>query len=312
MGGEPTPVQELMALLARPGCGAALRALDAAGRLTQAIPELEAARACDQPGGIHFLPVLGHLIETATAADWLLSQLDGRPTATANLPAAVQRHPDLRFASAWAARYRERFAEPTAAGRTRAALFRLAALLHDIGKPATRADVPGGATFYDHQKVGARMAEAIGQRLGLSAAETGYVTAIVRAHMRPGQLGSGGMVTVRALRRFFRDTGDAGPDVLLVVLADHMATRGPHLDPGGWYAHLRWNDALLDAVWGEPEALARPLLTGHDLMAAFGLAPGPLIGRLLAQIGEAQAGGDIATREQALALAARLLQSTER
>ncbi|HET9222157.1 MAG TPA: polynucleotide adenylyltransferase, partial [Roseiflexaceae bacterium] len=110
----------------------------------------------------------------------------------------------------------------------------------------------------------------------------------------------------------FHATGQAGPDVLLHWLADHMATRGPHLDVASWLAQAQWIDALLDVIWGEESEPEPPLLNGNDLMQALGIEPGPLVGRLLAAVGEAQAGGDITTREEGIALARRLMQDVKR
>ena len=56
-------------------------------------------------------------------------------------------------------------------------------------------------------------------------------------------------MTLRAVRRFFDATDDAGPDVLLHSLADHLATRGPHLDVAAWRGQAVWMDALLDVIW---------------------------------------------------------------
>lgn len=125
--------------------------------------------------------------------------------------------------------------------------------------------------------------------------------------MRGGQLAILDDLSLRMVQRFFRATGDAGPDVLLHALADHMATRGPQLNSAAWYAQIEWTDSLLDTIWGEQPELARPLLAGDDLMHELGIEQGPLVGRMLAAIGEAQAGGDIAAREEALALARRML-----
>jgi poly(A) polymerase/tRNA nucleotidyltransferase (CCA-adding enzyme) len=127
--------------------------------------------------------------------------------------------------------------------------------------------------------------------------------------MRPGQLAAQGDVTWRALQRFFDSTEGAGPDILLHALADHMATRGPHLNPAAWYAQEAWTDAVLDIIWGEQATPVRPLLNGEELMRALGITPGPLVGELLAAIGEAQASGDISTVEEALALARRRLRT---
>jgi poly(A) polymerase/tRNA nucleotidyltransferase (CCA-adding enzyme) len=296
----------LVALLGQPDGADQLRALDAAGLLTRIIPELEPARATDQPH-VHFLPVLDHSLEAVAAVEWLLGQVGAAP-APARPPAAVQAHPDLRYASAYAAELRQHLAEPIGARYPRAALFKLGALLHDVAKPQTKQTKPdGGVSFHEHQTIGGEIAAAVARRLGFDDAETAYVRTIVREHMRPGQLAVLDEVTLRAVQRFFFATGTAGPDVLLHLLADHMATRGPLINPAGWLAQARWIDALLDVIWGEQLEPTPPLLNGDDLMRELGLAPGPLIGKLLAAVGEAQADETIATRDEALALARRTL-----
>jgi poly(A) polymerase/tRNA nucleotidyltransferase (CCA-adding enzyme) len=306
---------ELVALLEPPGAVARLRALDQAGLLTQLIPELEPARATDQPH-VHFLPVLAHMLETVAAVEWLLGQLQAvgdEPLTTtdtqhpAPLPVAVQVHPDLRYRSVYAEDLRQHFAE-SVAGYPRAALFKLAALLHDIAKPATKRPKPGGGvSFHEHQTIGGEVALEVAQRLGFGAEAARYVRLVVREHMRPGQLGVLDEVTYRAVARFFHATADAGPDVLLHLLADHMATRGPQINVAAWLHQAAWIDALLDTIWGEQIEPTPPLLDGNQLMQALGLAPGPLVGQLLAAIGEAQAEGEISTPEQAISLARTLL-----
>ncbi len=307
----------LVELLSRTDGADQLRALDAAGLLTRLIPELEPARGTDQPY-VHFLPVLGHSLEAVTVVEWLLRQIAGEeiaqpgdaqpPTPHSRLPAAIQAHPELRYASVYRAELRQHFAEKVGAHYPRAALFKLGTLLHDIAKPQTKQDKPGGGvSFHEHQSIGGEIALAIARRLGFDDLAAGYIRTIVREHMRPGQLAALDEVTLRAVQRFFYATGDAGPDVLLHLLADHMATRGPNLNVFAWIAQARWIDALLDLIWGEEPEVTPPLLDGNELMRELGLRPGPLIGRLLAAIGEAQAGGEIATREEALALARRRL-----
>ncbi len=326
---------ELVTLLELPGAIVGLRALDQAGLLTQIIPELEPARATTQPH-VHFLPVLEHSFETVCAVEWLLSELqsaedegrrtederrrtnDERRTTASNLqstsynlpfaiPVAVQIHPDLRYQSVYAEKLRQHVAEPVG-GYPRTALFKLAALLHDIAKPATKQPKPGGGvSFHEHQTIGGEVALAVARRLGFDEQEAGYIRLVVREHMRPGQLGVLDEVTPRAVARFFHATAGAGPDVLLHLLADHMATRGPQIKVAAWLRQAAWVDALLDTIWGETTARARPLLNGDQLMRALGLGPGPLIGRLLAAINEAQANSEISTSEEALRLAKKIL-----
>jgi poly(A) polymerase/tRNA nucleotidyltransferase (CCA-adding enzyme) len=225
------------------------------------------------------------------------------------LPVAVQTYPELRYRSVYADELLAHFAETLGGGQSRAALFRLAALLHDIAKPQTKQLKPGGGvSFHEHQTIGGEVALTVARRLGFGEAEAAYVALVVREHMRPGQFAGLDEVTLRAVRRFFHATGRAGPDVLLHSLADHMATRGPNLNMAAWYAQVRWTDTLLDVIWGEESEPVRPLLDGNSLMRALGIGPGPLVGQLLAAVGEAQAGGDIATPEDAIELARRLIR----
>ncbi|MFN8568564.1 MAG: HDIG domain-containing protein [Kouleothrix sp.] len=260
-----------------------LRALDAAGLLTQIIPALEPARTTDQPN-VHFLPVLAH-----SPKRWRrrLAAAPDRSWPAGRRPAGRHRaKPSLAYHSRYTVQLRAHFAEPI--GRyPRAALFKLGALLHDVAKPQTKQLTPdGGVSFHEHQTIGGEIAAALTRQLGFADDEVRYVRTIVREHMRPGQLAVLDTITMRAVLRFFSATGTAGPDVLLHLLADHMATWAAHARTR-WIAQAEWIDALLDVIWGAQSEPVVPLANGDDLILAFGLRPGPLIGRLLAAIGAA-------------------------
>jgi putative nucleotidyltransferase with HDIG domain len=302
---------ELLKLLDAPVAAPALRYLDSCGALTTIFPELEPARTCEQPGG-HFLPVLAHMLETVAALDWLIDgrgagEHEGAPAIDgpwSQLPVAVQRNSGLRRELPFAPQLEALLSERRAGGHRRAALLKLAGLLHDNAKPQTKERHPDGTvSFHGHQDVGAEVARSIARRLRLSKADTQYATLVVREHMRPGQLRTADVLTTRAVTRFFRDLGDAGPDVLLHELADHLATRGSHFNQRGWAAHLAWVELMLSHYYLPPPEGRAPLVDGHGLMRELELKPGPLIGQLLREIAEAQAAGEVKTREEALALA---------
>jgi poly(A) polymerase/tRNA nucleotidyltransferase (CCA-adding enzyme) len=300
---------ELLKLLDSPCSAPWLRYLDECGVLTTILPELEPSRACEQPR-VHFLPVLAHMLETVASLEWVLRGLGEEvPEEDAALPEAARAHPGLGRAMPYAGPLAAMMRETRGGGRRRAALLKLAALIHDNAKPQTKELHPDGkVSFYGHQELGAVVAAQIGRRLRLSRQDGAYVALVVREHMRPGQLRASEVITMRAVVRFFRDLGDAGPDVLLHELADHMATRGPQLRSDHWQAHLAWIGAMLDVYWGQPEARRAPLLRGTDLIEGLGLPPGPQIGALLRAIAEAQAAGEIATREEAMELARGMLE----
>jgi hypothetical protein len=122
--------------------------------------------------------------------------------------------------------------------------------------------------------------------------------------MRPLLLASQGSVSRRAVYRFFRDTGDAGVDVLLQALADHRATYPPDAEDDPWSHLMALVARMLSDYWQRPSArvMPAPLIDGYDVQRECGLRPGPQIGQLLETVREAQVSGDVRTREEALAL----------
>ena len=158
--------------------------------------------------------------------------------------------------------------------------------------------------FLRHEEQGAELVGRRARRLALSQVEVQRVQSIVRQHMRIHLLsGEPTAPTRRAIYRYFRDAGAAGVDIALLSLADTLATYGPSLTQPVWQAELDTARILLEAWFEQPAQAVRPvrLLTGSELIAEFGLRPGPAIGRLLDALRELQAAGEITTRAEALA-----------
>ncbi len=285
--------EELMRLLSLPRAAPGVRTLDEMGLLSPLLPELDDARGVAQPKEHHW-DVFQHSVETVAAADFLMGEADGFP--------------------AWA---REGFTWPPeaaahmeeeVAGFPRRALFKLACLLHDVAKPQTKAVQPDGRTrFLGHPLQGADIARRVLDRLRFSHREREIVASMITHHMRPTQMGHEELPTRRAIYRFFRDTGEVANEVLLLSLADHLASRGPELIPESWRYHTRVVAHTLEEQHRQEVAPPERLLTGHDIMTAFVLEPGPQVGQLLEVIQEARAAGEISTREQALELARKEL-----
>ena len=146
------------------------------------------------------------------------------------------------------------------------------------------------------------------RRLRFSRGEVGLGRAIVAHWGRLGQLRAAEAVTRRDVYRFFRDTGEAGLDLLFLFLADRLAAQGmsSDLDQIGatvlWEGDLKFAAALLrDYYERHAEVISPPkLIGGDDLMEVFGLEEGPRLGELLEAVREAQAAGEIRTRQEAL------------
>jgi poly(A) polymerase len=119
-----------------------------------------------------------------------------------------------------------------------------------------------------------------------------------------------GLPTQRAIYRYFRDTGEAGIDILFLALADYLASRGPLVSMEEWKRHCRLvNHILVEHDRQQAKILPIKLIDGHDIMDAFDLPSGRSIGKLLAIVNEAHASGELSTREEALALVRRKLST---
>ncbi len=188
-------------------------------------------------------------------------------------------------------------AEPLADELTRGEAMRWAALLHDAAKPQTRGELPGGrVTFLGHDTAGAELARTVLGRLRTSAKLRDYVAALILHHLDAGFLVHQRPLDRRTIWRYLQSTKPYSADITLFTVADRLATRGKNAD-AAIEAHLDVARTLLAAA-AEPGA--PPLLRGEELIAA-GVAPGPKLGSILAQLEEDRFAGEISTREEALA-----------
>lgn len=294
---------EIARLLATPRAGTGLRLLDDLRLLEVVVPEITAARGVSQPKE-HYWDVFDHSLETVAALDALLhaDSIESRWTPF--------RAP-LRDVMGWYP-LDDYFAE-VAGGHSRLVLTKLAALLHDVAKPETKApDKDGRIRFLGHADVGAATAKQICTRLRFGRRETGYVSHLVEEHLRPTQLSSGGVPTDRAIFRFFRDLGAAAVGCLVLSLADAAAAVGPRLTRDRWRGYVAYISHVLERRQEQEQKLpARHKLSGNTIMAALAIEPGPLVGQIQRAVDEAAATGEVSSEEEALTFA-RMLYKTWR
>lgn len=280
--------EELLRILAVPG-GEALSDLDNLGLLTVIFPELAAAKGVEQPIE-HAWDVFDHSLKTVTAVDFVLRrgkwEFQGKE--------ALDTVP-------WTPALEKYFAGEVSHGSTRRSLLKLAGLLHDIAKPQTKTTEAGGRVrFLGHPLDGAAVAVTMLTRVRFSAKEIKLIEMVIEQHMRPTQMSREALPTPRAIYRFFRDTGDAGIDILFFSLADHLAARGPTLDIGHWREHTGMIEYVVNQrLERETVTLSSKLVDGNDLIEKFGLKPGPELGEILEALREAQAVGEVNSREEA-------------
>ncbi|MEK7182734.1 MAG: HD domain-containing protein [Patescibacteria group bacterium] len=154
-------------------------------------------------------------------------------------------------------------------------LVRLAALLHDIGKPQTfkKDEKTGVITFYNHEVVGGRIANQVANRLRLSKKEKDKLFRLVRWHLFTVDERQ----TDSAIRRFIRNVGRENlEDILAVRVGDRL---------GGGATETSWRLELfkkrLVEVQQQPFSVQDLKVNGNDVMKELGIPSGPKVGQVL-------------------------------
>jgi poly(A) polymerase len=280
---------ELRRLVIADGALAGLALADRLGLLRAVLPELSDLHDVEQ-SPYHHLDVYDHTLEV------LAMQID------------LEERLHTVFEEPDATRLERILAEPLADELTRGQALRLGALLHDIGKPATRDTRPDGRiTFIGHDRLGEEMVRAICRRLRTSDRFSRFLEGLTRHHLVLGFLVHERPLDRRQVYRYLIRTAPVEVEVTLLSCADRLATRGRRAEEAT-EAHLDLARELMRAAldWREHGPPGVPI-RGDELASELGIEPGPELGRLLAGLSEAAYAGEVATRDQAVAVARRLL-----
>jgi poly(A) polymerase len=274
---------ELRQLVGGPDPLRGMALLDELGLTPVVLPEIEALRGVEQ-GPNHHLDVHGHT----------LAVLERTLEVEANL---------ARFGGERAAELEALLAEPLADEMSRGTALRFGALLHDVGKPATRSEKDGFVTFVGHDRDGVAIVGGLCGRLRASRDLTRHLQDLTLHHLRLGFLVHEAPLPPRRVHEYLRATGPVAPDVTLLTVADRLSARGsgPLATEEAIEAHLALARQMLAAAldWRR-EGPPKPLLRGDELAAELGLAEGPAVGELLAELEAAQYAGEIADRQTAI------------
>ena len=168
-------------------------------------------------------------------------------------------------------------------------LLRLAALFHDVGKPAT---AKGDGTFVGHEEVGAEIAKRALERLRFAQKDVDVVSQLVRLHLRPVFYREDW--TDGAVRRLARDAGPLLHRLMLLARADIGASSYPYPEK------LDELQARLDRVMAERPSRLEPLISGEDVMRIRVIGPGPEVGRLKQKLEELVIDGELPPDRQAI------------
>ncbi len=278
-------VSELLLILERPVASETIRRMDATGVLDVIFPEILPMKGCPQ-NDYHHKDVWGHSLLVLENSENILNHLemffgDRSPLIAANLGECH-----------------------------RAPLLKLAALLHDVGKPSTRGLnlETGRITFYGHDETGSAMMSVITERLKLPVRDREFLSLLLSEHLHVLDM-SAPNVTWRTLMRWFRRLGENVVPVIVLGMADVQGARGPASRPEAIAAYSDWSRRMIvqydDAA--RRQLAQRNLISGHDLMK-LGVSPVPRMGDILKHVRDAQDVGDVIDKEGALSLALRMLR----
>jgi poly(A) polymerase len=157
-------------------------------------------------------------------------------------------------------------------------VIRLAALLHDIGKPKTRELIPGGGvSFHHHEVVGARMAKERLKALRFSNDVIDDVSSLVFLHLRFHGYGTGEW-TDSAVRRYIRDAEHQLIHLHVLTRAD-CTTRNQRKAESLAKTYDSLEERILKLMEEEELEKIRPDLDGLEIMAILGISPSPIVGR---------------------------------
>ena len=156
--------------------------------------------------------------------------------------------------------------------------LRLAALLHDIGKPKTKQLIPdGGVSFHHHEVVGARMCKERLKKLRFDNHLINDVAKLTFLHLRFHGYGSGEW-TDSAVRRYVRDAGESLTHLHLLTRAD-CTTRNKKKAEGLAKTYDQLEKRIEDLMAQEELNKIRPDLTGDEIMQILGIKPSPIVGK---------------------------------
>jgi len=269
---------ELIKLFEPEHCSENLKKMKENGLLFYIFPELEVQESVP-PNLHHHLNLIDHSIETVRQVEQILY----------TLPEWVQ----------------EQLFSEQANGIKRISLLKIAALLHDLGKPQTwQIDEEGRHRFIKHDDVGAKLAEEPLKRLKFSKNAAKYIIKLIRHHIYPSQLiRDRELTTEKAVMKMFRKLEDESVDVIVLAMADRLSARGQEITDEVINANISGLRGFLEEYKKTKEKVDSipKLLSGHDIMEILGLPAGPRIGRVLKALREGQLAGDVNTHEEAVA-----------
>ncbi len=200
-------------------------------------------------------------------------------------------------------------------------LLKIAALLHDYGKPETwNIEDDGRHRFLKHEEVGAKKAEDLLKDLKFTKNAVKYIFKMIRHHLYPNQLIKTDeyllkrfekneeefdfthSVSIKALSRLFRRIDKYTPDLIMIAMADRLSTQGPEITP----LRMKYDVKVLEWFLNRYKEFMPKvqdvfeLIDGNEIMKLLDIEPGRIIGDIKIELKEMQLSGEVNTKEDAI------------
>ena len=269
-----------------------LALLDELGATGAVLPELEALRGVEQ-NPYHHLDVHGHTLEVLGRLLAVEADLDGVRRASARTRSAGSSPSRSPTSSPAAARCASPPSSTTSASR----------------RPARGARAGGCCSSATTAPARGSSASSVGG-CGRAAGSRDYLANLTLNHLRLGFLVHERPLSRRHVYEYLRATEPDSVDVTLLTVADRLATQGERTRQEAIDAHLELAREMIgEALDWRRDGPPRSPIRGDELAAELGIEPGPELGRLLGEIEAAVFAGEVATRDEAIALARRLAEA---
>lgn len=199
---------------------------------------------------------------------------------------------------------KEHLSEKVFGAQKRLCYLKIAAFLHDIGKPATWQIEPqtGRHRFIKHDSIGAEVAQPILRNLKFSKKQIAYINKIIKNHIYPAGVVTSDDASDKAYLRFYRKMENEVIDLIAIAYADRMSALGPEITQDMIDKNIHGLEKLLEGYFEEKSKLAPlpKLLDGNEIMDILKIEASPMLGEIIAKLNEAQISSQINTKEEAV------------
>ncbi len=194
--------------------------------------------------------------------------------------------------------------EDFGAGQKRLAYLKIAAFLHDVGKPSTWQieQETGRHRFIKHDQIGSEIILPTLKRLKFSKKHAAYIQKIIKNHIYPAGVVTSDEAGEKAYLRFYRKMGNEVIDLIAIAYADRMSALGPDVTQEIVEKNINGLNRLLDGYLKSKNEL-KPLpklIDGNEIMQILNIPASRKLGKIIEQLKEAQISSEVITKQDAI------------